>query len=108
MQLEIFSKRYPEVANIKQFAHIGCGSTQLDGWYFPNELRQLADFLEKVESDFYNWYKEVRKFDDQLEEEPVNVFWHDFCDGKAPIQTYKLHGKTYGRKKSGSTDSPNL
>jgi hypothetical protein len=106
MQLELFAKRYPEVASIKQFAHIGCGSAQLDGWYYPNELRLLADFLGKVEKDFYEWYKEVRKFDDQLEEEPVNVYWHDFCDGRSPIASYKLNGKTYGRKKSGPTDSP--
>src|SRR5581483_11300577 len=106
MQLELFEKRYPEIANIKQFAHVGCGSVQLDGWYFPNELRALADFLQKVETDFYNWYKEVRQYDDQLEEEPVNIYWHDFCDGKSPARAYREHGKTYGRKKSVPTDTP--
>lgn len=106
MQLELFEKRYPEIAKIKQYAKIGCGSVQLDGYYYPNELRSLADFLETVETDFYLWYKEVRKFDDQLEEEPVNVYWHDFCDGRSPAASYKLSGKTYGRKKSGPTDSP--
>lgn len=106
MQLELFAKRYPEIAEIKQYAKIGCGSTQLDGWYFPAELRKIADFLEKVEKDFYNWYAEVRKFDDQLEEEPVNVYWHNFCDGKTPHQSYRESGKTYGRKKSGPTDLP--
>lgn len=106
MQIEIFAKRYPEIASIKQFAHIGCGSTQLDGWYYPNELRQLASFLEKIESDFYNWYGEVRKLDAGLEEEPVNIYWHDFCDGKSPAKSYRDHGKTYGRKRqSGTTHS---
>lgn len=104
MQLELFAKRYPEIAKIKQYAKIGCGSTQLDGWYYPDELRALADFLQKVEKDFYEWYKEVRKFDDQLEEEPVNVYWHDFCDGRSPAVSYRLNGKKYGRKKSGPTD----
>lgn len=100
MQLELFAKRYPEIASIREYAKIGCGSAQLDGWYYPAELRKLADFLETVETDFYLWYKEVRKLDEQLEEEPVNVYWHDFCDGKSPSQSYRLHGKEYGRKRT--------
>lgn len=108
MQLELFAKRYPEVAKLKQYAHVGGGggSVQLDGWFYPDELKVLADFLEKVGKDFYAWYAEVRKFDDQLEEEPVNVYWHDFCDGKTPGQSYRQSGKTYGRKRTVDSVNP--
>ena len=98
MQLQNFAGRYSDIAFIKEYAHIGCGSAKLDGWFYPTELRKLADFLEKVEIDFYNWYKEVCKFDDQLEEEPVNCYWHDFCEQKTPLESYNIHGKIYGRK----------
>lgn len=106
MQLELFKKKYPEVAKVKEYVHVGGGggSAQLDGWFYPNELRIIADFLEQVQKDFDAWYAEVRKFDEGLEEEPVNVYWHDFRDGKSPGQSYRQHGKEYGRKRANNPD----
>jgi hypothetical protein len=98
MQLEAFRKRYPDAPKIGGWIEIYCRSVKIDASFEPSELRELADFSEKVETDFINWYNEIREIDPEMEDEPVNAYWHDFVQGKTPLESYSEIGHLYGRK----------
>ena|SRR5581483_2807862 len=87
MQLELFESRYPEIKGIKGWVHVGLYHSQMDGWFCADELKKIADFIEKVNKDFKDFYAEVRKINPNMDEEPVNAFWHDFCDGMSPARS---------------------
>jgi len=99
MQLKEFKKLYPDAPDISGWVEVYCSSVRLDASFTAAELRELADFSERIERDFTNWYNEIRKLDPEMEDEPVNAYWHDFVKGKTPLESYSEHGHLYGRKR---------
>lgn len=96
MQLDELREKYPDAPKAGGWVEIYLGSLQVDGSYYPSQLRAIADFAERVACDFVLWYNEIRKIDPEMSEEPVNAFWHDFCRGKTPAESYHESGM-YGR-----------
>jgi len=97
MQLDELREKYPDAPDVGGWVEIYLGSMQVDGSYYASELRAIADFAERVAGDFILWYGEIRKIDPEMSEEPVNAFWHDFCRGKTPAESYQKSGM-YGKK----------
>lgn len=96
MQLSVFTDRYPEAKKYKGYVDIYVGSAQLDiRCISADELIELGQLIKKIELDFENWFATILKIDPNLVQ--VNAFWHDFCAGKTPEESYKESGH-YGKK----------
>ncbi len=96
-QIENFYSRYPEISHIKEYVRIyPNGNVQIDGFLKSSELRELAEFLDKLVLDFGKWYGRLKELPG-VPEEALNISWHHFVAGKSVEESYK-QSKQYFRE----------